>query len=307
MHRRHSALIAFGICLAGCARSTPHVVATETQAPAAVPAAPAAAALVPGERSALVLLLEESDKFSAFRANTITPMLSRCATAQGVTLPAAPPRPETAEIVGGRYGGPHTDSDGVTRYGEPPAGTSADPVPSAPSAVAPDTYAKVIGGKEVARRSINRLDGTPYKTVTVGDGCYGQAVTAFFGTADAYLSFSADISQIEELANEAGAQVWQTTEVKPVVAAWVQCMTSRGFSFKSPEDPTRQDWLDPAKDKSTAEADVACRKAGNFDAAFVVAETRVQGALVAKYPGLVERVTSTMAVLRTKYTGAPLA
>jgi hypothetical protein len=259
-----------------------------------------------GERSSAVLLQEEISKSEGFRYYASAAFIVRCAAKAGLSLPAQTPVAEKAEVVQACYAGPHTDSDGVTRYGSGPAELSgkSSPDPTAPYSAA--RYAEVVGGKVTAERIVTGPNGEKVTTVRMTDGCYGQAMSALFGNADAYVQYSADVSLLESLSMATSQTVWKSPDVQPAIASWVGCMNAAGYKFKHPQDPIMLDWTDAKLDTATAVADVACRVETKFEPTFVAAETKLQVAALAKYPGLVARLQSTMATIRSSQASNPL-
>jgi hypothetical protein len=304
--------VAAMVVISGCGVSKGHVVTAEGQPlSSSTVAAPAAASLpsagLPvGERSSLVLLQEELSKFEGFRYNASAAFIVRCAAKAGLALPAQAPVAETAEVVQARYAGPHTDSDGVTRYGSGPAEAAGQASPSSTAPYTPARYAEVVGGKVTAERIVTGPNGGKIATVRMTDGCYGQAMSALFGNADGYVQYSADVSLLEAVSMETSQTVWKSPDVQPVIASWVGCMNAAGYKFTHPQDPIMIDWTDAKLDTAAAAADMSCRVQSKFETTFVAAETKAQIAALAKYPGLTGRLQSTMASIRSSQALNPL-
>lgn len=114
---------------------------------------------------------------------------------------------------------------------------------------------------------------------SVGDGCYGQAVSALFGSPVAYLHFFDRLNRIEVASGRSWGQVRSNPEYLRRSVAWVDCMGASGFDFQSPESVWDFPWPSPRPSQSetvAAETDAACRASNQLDNQNLVALERAE-------------------------------
>jgi hypothetical protein len=260
---------------------------------------------LPGPHSPLVNLRLRRASFEVGNDLALGPTYVKCLAGKGRRVTIDPPAPADERVIA-RYGGPHTDSDGLTRYGEPPPGKSGIEQMNRVHGATPEEYGALMGGQSGGEeRTVLRSDGQLLAKIQVGTGCYSQGVTALFGSTATYLDFAVAVTRIDDLTTETGVGVWESVSVKPTVGDWVACMRRSGYSYEDPRVPARTDWKDPALDVKTASADKICRESIGFDAAFAAAEKTLQEQVVQKHPGLVEGILATMAAVEGRRQGLP--
>jgi predicted component of type VI protein secretion system len=216
--------------------------------------------------------------------NSIEVIAAQCARRFGITYTPYQHSPTalSTDPNAGRYG--ITDAAVAAQHGYQPAdpgspsknGANGGPPQGAPQ-LAPDQLV-VLTGFPNGQPVDPPPSGLSYqgKPIPAG-GCEGEARTKIgLGLTENY----AEPAVLADIEKSAESQAEADTRVIGVMAAWSNCMKTKGFSYKSIWDPNDKQWADRAEEINTAVADVACKQQVNLVGIWYGVEVAYQKALI---------------------------
>jgi hypothetical protein len=182
-----------------------------------------------------------------------------CMAAKGFdigTVEGAPVPPVSEQrFEMSRYASPHQQA-GIWGYGFNDA-TSGPTLPE-DGGVA---YQQAFMGAVIESRDVS-YRGQVIATLTVGDGCRGEALASIFGSRTKYLDAIAYYMQVETRSNEAWSSLSSGPTFVQRQTLWSSCMTELGHQYALMFEPHEEPWAPPRPteaEQHTAEADASCR------------------------------------------------
>ena len=202
------------------------------------------------------------------------PLIKTCMAAKGFTFTpnstTLMSEQEQSAFVLRRYPGPR-QQDGKWGYyfDSTDSATEDAQTPSANGEVGPG-YFDAMQGKPIAEGVVLGVDGNVVSTNQVGDGCYGQAMAAMFGSEQAYVTFFTQVSQLEMITGQAYSDLHAGSDFLARNQPWAACMKNAGFAYQTIFDPQNRDWNSPrpaTEEQQVAAADSQCRQGNHLDGA----------------------------------------
>jgi hypothetical protein len=141
--------------------------------------------------------------------------------------------------------------------------------PETPDSGSPG-FADAMRGQTIATGSVHDLNGQIVATTSVGDGCYGQAMSAVFGSPQAYIEFFTKLQKLGVITGASWNALRDTPDYLTRNQLWSQCMKNAGFDYPTTFDPQNRDWPSPRPshtEQQVAEADSTCRQRRALDGA----------------------------------------
>ena len=224
--------------------------------------------------------LAATDAFGILRKSTAAvdnmetlagPLIESCMAARGFTF-----IPTGTVLMGEqdqdafllqRYPEPRQENGMWGYYFEAAESRTSDSETTLPSSLTPPGYIEAMQGKTVLTMDVLDVDGN---VVTVGDGCYGQAMTTIFGSDQAYVTFFAQLSRLEVVTGQAWSALHTDPDYVTLNLTWAACMQNASFDYQTIFDPPNRYWESPrptTEEQQVAAADWQCRQGNHLDGA----------------------------------------
>jgi hypothetical protein len=216
----------------------------------------------------------------------VSPVVQECMAAKGFDYNVIPYRVNGgAAFFERRYGEAiEFDDESIGWASDAVAEQEAIPEPIGPTGVpgfdSPE-YQLALNGAQVESFEV---EGSVVQTLSLGDGCYGDAVRAVYASSESYFEFWAQIGQAESLAIESYTLLRSSPEFLTANEQWRTCMDEQGFDFDLIFDPIDFDWGSPRPSEAeqrAAKADRGCRASSRLDSGSLAAiEADIQADLL---------------------------
>ena len=196
---------------------------------------------------------------SVLEAPKVAACLAEKGFTYGTNLPDRPPVRSVTDMIAERFGEPRKLPDGQYAYYVPTKDVDSSDLEE--SSRSPDESAALVGSV-IESRNILDEEGQVVATLTVGDGCLGEAQAWLFGSPKAYLDYWTTLNSITVKSSSILVRLLSDPTFIAANASWSACMHNAGFEFKTVIDPSNSDWDYPRpgpREKAAAQADLTCR------------------------------------------------
>ena len=231
-----------------------------------------------------------------------TCMASKGFQVDGEYNTAQTPEVSDDEVRANRYMAPRT-RDGVYGYLFSSTGNPDDPpTGSNRSQEEAMAYDIAMRGTPDSIQEIRLIgfDGSPIGSVTIGDGCVGDAFVEIFGSIDSYLEYVKTQALVEDIGVRSWSRLFSDPAAIEASAEWSQCMATKGFEYHVPLEVSNQDWPEPrpqAEESATALADHECRNDTAINTRLATVEGGWQLVMLEEYPELLPTLDNYHAML----------
>ena len=216
-------------------------------------------------------------------------LIAECMDTQGFEYLSVPYRADQ-DFLGKRFGVTPDIADRIGFQSLDALNPAAEPMPAVPDP-GPAYHRALIGEAEAAEDV--QIPGTGI-SVTLVEGCSGQARRTLFGSDEAALDFARLDQRIQRLDLDALSGATASQAVQEALEMWRACMADRGLAFDSRESLLNIDWAIPRpgeEERRAAVADAEClQEAGYAKALSQELRTR-QLELIDEAPGLIDEFT----------------
>lgn len=209
---------------------------------------------------------------------------SECMAERGFELPARPAAPPaTGPLL---YGLPSSNDPEIGYSIKPPEGY-------APVEMVLDTtpeFLRALHG-QIVETMTYQLPAGEEVTVTVSDGCLGEAEVALYGSVAALVEGSRALMFMQALEVNAYVQSEADPAILSLNESWSLCMAEAGFDFPNPLAAWSNDWSDAltGDEIEAARADVHCKAELDYDTVYWSIVDGLFAFALEKNPGLVEQ------------------